>query len=159
MQDVIADIATHFDTTCILVSHDAADLLPWANRMLLVKEGAIIRDDNPAAIFYAPNNEYEAALLGACNCISAAMFPAIATLIPTANIEQQIFIRPSQLMLEKTDTGLQGKVTAVLFMGNHYMVALQMDGMELQVASFEPGITVGEIYTVSLRKNAIYHIL
>lgn len=160
MQDVIADIATHFDTTCILVSHDAADLLPWANRMVLIKDGAIIRDDNPDAIFYAPNNEYEAALLGTCNCISAAMFPSITTLVPTANIEQQIFIRPSQLILEKTAAaGLQGKVTNVSFMGNHYMVAIQLDGLVLQVASFEPGITVGENYTVSLRKNAIYHML
>jgi ABC-type sugar transport system ATPase subunit len=88
------------------------------------------------------------------------MFPSITTLVPTANIEQQIFIRPSQLILEKTAAaGLQGKVTNVSFMGNHYMVAIQLDGLVLQVASFEPGITVGENYTVSLRKNAIYHML
>ena len=85
MQDVIADIATHFDTTCVLVSHDAADLLPWANRMLLIKEGAVIRDDAPAAIFYAPQNEYEAKLLGACNCIPVSMFPRIQQLITDAN--------------------------------------------------------------------------
>jgi iron(III) transport system ATP-binding protein len=160
MQDVIADIATHFDTTCILVSHDAADLLPWANRMVLIKNGAIIRDDNPAAIFYAPNNEYEAALLGTCNCISAAMFPIIKLLVPTIQLEQQLFIRPSQLILEKpAATGLQGKVTDVLFMGSYYLVALQMDGLKMLVASFEPGITVGETYNVSLKKDAIFHIL
>lgn len=160
MQDVIADIAMHFDTTCILVSHDAADLLPWANRMLLIKDGAVIRDDNPDTIFYAPDNEYEAALLGTCNCISAAMFPAITTLVPNANIEQQIFIRPSQIVLEKPDTaGLQGKVIAVSFMGSHYLVQVQLEGLVLQVASFEPGITVGETYTVRLRENAKYQLL
>jgi len=160
MQDVIADIATHFDTTCILVSHDAADLLPWANRMLLVKDGAVIRDDNPDTIFYAPSNEYEAALLGTCNCISAAMFPTIKTLVPSANIEQQVFIRPSQLVLEKpAAAGLQGKIISVLFMGSHYMVQVQLDGMVLQVACFEPGITVGETYTVRLRENAKCHVL
>jgi iron(III) transport system ATP-binding protein len=159
MQDVIADIASHFDTTCILVSHDAADLLPWANRMLLIKDGAIIRDDKPDAIFYAPSNEYEAALLGTCNCISAAMFSAVTTLVPDANIDQQIFIRPSQIVLEKTAAGLQGKVVSVLFMGSYYMVQVQLDGLFLQVASFEPGIIVGETYAVRLRENAKYHVL
>jgi iron(III) transport system ATP-binding protein len=160
MQDVIADIATHFDTTCVLVSHDAADLLPWANRMLLIKEGAVIRDDAPAAIFYAPQNEYEARLLGTCNCIPVSMFPRIQQLITDANTDQQIYIRPSQLLLEKpTGNGLQGIVTGVLFMGSHYMVQLQIDGLVLEVSAFEPGITLGETYSVRLRDNAQYHLL
>ena len=160
MQDVIADIATHFDTTCVLVSHDAADLLPWANRMLLIKEGAVIRDDAPAAIFYSPQNEYEAKLLGACNCIPVSIFPSIKQLITDANLDQQLFIRPSQLLLEKPAcNGLQGIVTGVLFMGSHYMVQLQIDGLVLEVSAFEPGITIGESYSVCLRDNAQYHLL
>ena len=160
MQDVIADIATHFDTTCVLVSHDAADLLPWANRMLLIKEGAVIRDDAPATIFYAPQNEYEAKLLGACNCISVSMFPRIRQLITDANTDQQLYIRPSQLLLEKpTGNGLQGIITGSLFMGSHYMVQLQIDGLVLEVSAFEPGITLGETYSVRLRDNAQYHLL
>jgi iron(III) transport system ATP-binding protein len=157
---VIADIATHFDTTCVLVSHDAADLLPWANRMLLIKEGAVIRDDAPAAIFYAPQNEYEARLLGTCNCIPVSMFPRIQRLITDAGTDQQLYIRPSQLLLEKpTGKGLQGIVTGVLFMGSHYMVQLQIDGLVLEVSAFEPGITLGETYSVRLRDNAQYHLL
>lgn len=160
MQDVIADIATHFDTTCVLVSHDAADLLPWANRMLLIKEGAVIRDDTPATIFYAPQNEYEAKLLGTCNCINVGIFPVVKTLIPEANDNQQLFIRPSQLVLEMPiGNGLQGIVTNVLFMGSHYRVQLQIDGLQLEVAGFEPGIIVGETYQVRLRENAQYHLL
>jgi len=160
MQDVILDIATHFDTTCVLVSHDAADLLPWANRMLLIKEGAVIRDDAPATIFYAPQNEYEAKLLGACNCINVGVFPAVKTLIPEANDSQQLFIRPSQMILERyAGKGLQGIVTNVFFMGSHYMVQLNMGGLVLEVSAFEPGILVGESYSVRLRDNAQYHLL
>jgi iron(III) transport system ATP-binding protein len=160
MQDVIADIATHFDTTCVLVSHDAADLLPWANRMLLIKEGGVIRDDDPATIFYAPQNEYEAKLLGACNCIPVSMFPSIKRLITDANTDQQLYIRPSQLLLEKPDgNGLQGIVTGVLFMGSHYMVQLNIDGLVLEVSVFESGIRLGETYSVRLRDNARYHLL
>lgn len=160
MQEVIADIATHFDITCVLVSHDAADVIHWANRLLLIKEGAIIRDDSPAAIFYAPQNEYEAKLLGACNCIPVSMFTVIRQLITDANTDQQLFIRPSQLILEKqVGNGLHGIVKGVLFMGSHYLVQLQIDGLVLEVSSFEPGISVGETYTVRLRDNAQYHIL
>jgi hypothetical protein len=88
------------------------------------------------------------------------MFPFIQQLITDANTDQQLFIRPSQLILEKhTGNGLQGFVTGVLFMGSHYMILLQIDGLVLEVASFEPGITVGETYSVRLRDNAQYHIL
>jgi hypothetical protein len=44
-------------------------------------------------------------------------------------------------------------------MGSHYMVQLQIDGLVLEVSSFEPGIVVGETFSVRLRDNAQYHLL
>jgi len=160
MQDVISDIATHFDTTCVLVSHDAADLLPWANRMLLIKEGAIIRDDHPSNIFYTPQNEYEAELLGACNCISVGIFPIIKYLIPEANDNQQLFVRPSQLCLIKpSGNGFEGTIVGVAFCGSHYLIKLQINGLTLQVASLDANYTVGDRYEVCLKENAKYFLL
>ena len=160
MQDVISDIATHFDTTCVLVSHDAADLLPWANRMLLIKEGAIIRDDHPSTIFYTPQNEYEAELLGACNCISVGIFPIIKYLIPEANDNQQLFVRPSQLCLIKpSGNGFEGTIVGVAFCGSHYLIKLQINGLTLQVASLDANYTVGDRYEVCLKENAKYFLL
>jgi iron(III) transport system ATP-binding protein len=160
MQDVISDIATHFDTTCVLVSHDAADLLPWANRMLLIKEGAIIRDDAPATIFYSPQNEYEAEILGACNCISVSIFPVVKTLIPEANDNQQLFIRPSQLSLVKaTGKEFEGTIKRVAFCGSHYLITVQINELTLQVASLESDYMAGESYEVCLKENAKYFLL
>ena len=160
MQDVISDIATHFDTTCVLVSHDAADLLPWANRMLLIKEGAIIRDDAPATIFYTPQNEYEAELLGACNCINVGFFSGVKALIAEANDNQQLFIRPSQLSLIKpTGIGFEGTIVGVAFCGSHYLITLQINELTLQVASLDAAYTVGDRYEVSLKENAKYLLL
>ena len=160
MQDVISDIATHFDTTCVLVSHDASDLLPWANRMLLIKEGAVVRDDHPATIFYTPQNEYEAELLGTCNCISVGVFPGIKALIPEANENQQLFIRPSQLSLVKpTGKGFEGTIVGVAFCGSHYFISVQISELTLQVASLESDYIVGESYEVCLKENAKYFLL
>ena len=160
MQDVISDIATHFDTTCVLVSHDAADLLPWANRMLLIKEGAIIRDDAPATIFYTPQNEYEAEILGACNCINIGIFSGVKALIAEANDNQQLFIRPSQLSLIKpSGKGFEGTIVGVAFCGSHYLITLQINGLTLQVASLDSDYTVGDRYEVCLKENAKYFLL
>ncbi len=160
MQDVISDIATHFDTTCVLVSHDAADLLPWANRMLLIKEGAVVRDDHPATIFYTPQNEYEAELLGTCNCISVGIFPALKTLIPDANDNQQLFLRPSQLSLIKpTGKGFEGNITDVAFCGSHYLITLHINSLTLRVASLDANYTIGDRYEVCLKANAKYFLL
>ena len=159
MQDVISDIATHFDTTCVLVSHDAADLLPWANRMLLIKEGAIIRDQAPATIFYSPQNEYEAELLGTCNCISVGLFPSIKALIPEANDNQQLFIRPSQLSLIKpSGKGFEGTIVGIAFCGSYYLITVQINELTLQVASLDANYTVGDGYEVCLKENAKYFL-
>jgi iron(III) transport system ATP-binding protein len=160
MQDVVSDIATHFDTTCVLVSHDAADLLPWANRMLLIKEGAIIRDDTPATIFYSPQNEYEAELLGACNCISVGIFPAVKTLIPEAKDNQRLFIRPSQLNLIKPNgKGFEGNIVGIAFCGSHYLITFKINELTLQVTSLDANYTVGGSYGVCLKENATYFLL
>jgi ABC-type Fe3+/spermidine/putrescine transport system ATPase subunit len=128
--------------------------------MLLIKEGAVVRDDHPATIFYTPQNEYEAELLGTCNCISVGVFPCIKALIPEANDNQQLYIRPSQLSLVKpAGKGFEGTIKGVAFCGSHYLITLQISELTLQVASLESDYMVGESYAVCLKENAKYFLL
>jgi len=64
LKKVIADSASRFDITCTLVSHDPRDILPWANEVLVLRDGRLIRQGPPLDVYSRPENEYTAALLG-----------------------------------------------------------------------------------------------
>ncbi|HWB93730.1 MAG TPA: ATP-binding cassette domain-containing protein [Puia sp.] len=64
LKKVIADSACRFDITCILVSHDPRDILPWAHEVLVLREGRSIQQGSPIEVYSRPVDEYTAALLG-----------------------------------------------------------------------------------------------
>lgn len=64
LKKVIADSASRFDITCTLVSHDPRDILPWADELLILHDGRLIRQGTPLDVYSRPENEYTAALLG-----------------------------------------------------------------------------------------------
>lgn len=64
LKKVIANSASRFDITCTLVSHDPRDILPWADEILVLRDGRLIRQGAPRDVYSRPENEYTAALLG-----------------------------------------------------------------------------------------------
>lgn len=67
MKRVISDLETKMKLTCFMVSHDAPDILSWAHRMIVLKEGYMIQEGSPEQIYRNPVNEYVAGLLGKYN--------------------------------------------------------------------------------------------
>ena len=70
IKQVIEDISKALAITCIIVSHDAADSLSWADRIIIMKDGSIIQDASPKEIYYTPFNEYCAGLFGDYNLLN-----------------------------------------------------------------------------------------
>ena len=64
IKQVLKKISHEFGITTILVSHDGADLLSWADSLLLMHEGQIIQEGSPQMLYQNPINEYVAGLLG-----------------------------------------------------------------------------------------------
>jgi ABC-type sulfate/molybdate transport systems ATPase subunit len=64
LKKVIEDVADAYNITCILCSHDATDILPWADELLIMEQGEIIQQGSAEAIYATPQNEYVAGLLG-----------------------------------------------------------------------------------------------
>jgi len=78
---VIEEISKELSITCMMVSHDAADSLSWADRIIVMKEGLIIQDATPTTIYHTPADEYCAGLFGEYNKANAAiakvLFPEV----------------------------------------------------------------------------------
>ncbi len=93
--------------TTIFATHDSSDVLSFADEVLVLKEGKIIEDGNPKAIYNNPKTKYIASLFGDVNEIEI-----------DGNFE---FIYPHQLgIVEKSEFKVE--VLNSYFLGSHYLI-------------------------------------
>jgi ABC-type sugar transport system ATPase subunit len=139
IQSVIDDICTQLKITCILVSHDATDLLYWADRLLIMKDGKIIQDGSPKQLYFHPANEYVAALLGEYNLVDTGLHPAFEQLFGEGVKGKKAMVRPEQFSINKEGIGLSGIVKRVLFFGSYYIIEVLSDGLiiKIRTAAFQ----------------------
>jgi ABC-type sugar transport system ATPase subunit len=64
LKKVIRDIGRRFGITTILVSHDPYDILSWAERIVVLRDGSIVQQGTPREVYERPHDEYVAGLLG-----------------------------------------------------------------------------------------------
>ncbi|MDZ7647072.1 MAG: hypothetical protein U5K54_07760 [Cytophagales bacterium] len=72
LKKVIDDIGRKLKITCIMVSHDPADTLAWADEIIVLKDGNVVQQGPPKSIYRDPVNEYVAGLFGTYNMLTTA---------------------------------------------------------------------------------------
>jgi len=158
IKSVITDIGNKLNITCILVSHDALDVLSWAETVLVMKEGQIIQQGTPEQVYRQPLNSYCAGLLGAFNMIDmkkATAFSNLPGINPTA---KQILIRPEHVLIETTGKpGLRGIVQNSLFWGNYYTVDVMVDQDLIRVQTSNNLFATGEEVFLSFEPEYVWY--
>jgi iron(III) transport system ATP-binding protein len=115
IKTVIKNIGDQLQITCIMVSHDATDMLAWADTIIIMKEGEIIQQGSPKQVYLQPNNEYCAALFGDYNLLENETAAAFGLSMDNAN---KYCIRPHQILISsKSDNAVQATVEQVDFCG------------------------------------------
>ena len=141
IKSVIADIGTQLSINCIMVSHDAADILSWADRILVMKDAVIIQDGTPKEIYHQPVNEYAAGLFGAYHLMN-----------DLSGNEKQVILRPEQWLITSENNCLvSGEVKKKTFLGNHYLLDVSIKTGLIQVSVNEDEIKVGERLHLKIR--------
>jgi iron(III) transport system ATP-binding protein len=103
----------------MMVSHEPADLLSWAETIMLMKDGKIIQQAAPPTVYLKPVNEYAAGLLGDYSLIDTSAIH-FAT---EANRQQKLFLRPNQIKISTNGVAaLKGIVEAVHYRGAYMLV-------------------------------------
>lgn len=122
MKEVIHDLGDQLGISCIMVSHEPADLLSWADTILLMKEGKIIQQGDPQQVYMQPVNEYAAGLLGDYSLVDAAVLH-----IPHSSTQQKLFLRPHQIQVNKNGIGsFKGTVQKVHYRGAYQLVQVSL---------------------------------
>jgi ABC-type sugar transport system ATPase subunit len=124
IKSVIEDVCHELSITCMMVLHDADDILPWADYLLLLKDGRLVQEGTPQFIYSNPADIYCAGILGEFNLLGRETYQQLSGKILSPE-KENIIIRPEEVRI--TDTfgkGIQATVEKVLFMGYYSMLEL-----------------------------------
>jgi len=148
IKSVLLDIGSLLGISCILVSHDAADTLSWADTILVMRDGSIVQQGTPQKIYNEPVDEYCAGLFGEYNLLNKEN---AKTFFPNEATQQQLILRPEQFSIVSQDvTSIKGVIQSVYFFGSYYSVDVLVNGQSLRIKTFNKQLVTGELVNVSL---------
>ena len=148
IRSVIADLGERLQVSCIMVSHDAADVLAWADTIIVMKDGEVIQQGTPEKIYYNPVDEYCAALFGEYNLID----------IQNNSVPRKLFLRPEDIFISPVETSLNGTVTNVQFHGSYYCMQVQTAKELVKVFTNDKKIKPGDIVNLAFRDRTYWYL-
>lgn len=150
LKSVIDDIGKKLKITCILVSHDPDDTLPWADEILVLRKGKIIQRGTPQEIYHSPINTYVAGLFGAYNVLNSSFFKKLGV----KNQKKKIIVRPEDFQVTaKGSNTIHGFVEKANFFGGHQLIEVIIDkDLGLIVVRDANKFALGEKVYLKLRK-------
>ncbi|MGS2741436.1 ABC transporter ATP-binding protein [Sinomicrobium sp. M5D2P17] len=112
--------------TCIIATHDSVDALSHADKTLVMKEGKVIRQDDPVQLYQNPGNKYIASLFGEVNEIPVNL------LFPGENYsdDKRILVYTHELHPTE-ESALRVRVKESYFEGNRYLIRALHQGAPL----------------------------
>ena len=134
----VSDIIRPLGVTVLLVTHDREEAFSLADRIALMRDGAIVQEGTSEEIYLSPASRWAAEFVGAANVLSGPVvagaiqtsvgsFPANgASGLPAA----EIVVRPELLELRLDPTGA-AEVVAREFRGHDVFYRVLLDGVEL----------------------------
>jgi ABC-type sugar transport system ATPase subunit len=133
LKSVLKDISTQLKITCILVSHDPSDALPWADQIIVLKEGGIIQKGTPEKIYHEPVNEYVAGLFGQYQLLNTDQL-LLLTGSTIKITKKKALVRPEHFKIDlKKKTKVTGKITQVDFLGSYYEADVMLGNNQYRV--------------------------
>ena len=153
LKEVIEAVVTEENTACIMVSHDPQDVLPWAEEMLVMRDGKILQQGTPVKLYANPVNEYVGGLLGDFNLLAAEDF--------LADVEgmagRQLFIRPERISLQKDATG-KGRVQNITFYGSYVLIDVAYGDKHIKVKALHSTLEKGDPVSTSASPDDLWFL-
>lgn len=131
----IKRLAKETGLTIILVSHDPTDGLFLADQLLILKQGKLLQNDSPAAIYKKPSDIYTAKILG-----NAVVLDAIeADKIGIKTNKNNIVFYPEWVELKSTWNSRRFEVEDVYFKGFYDELLLERNGVKIRALQLNSG--------------------
>ena len=158
LQSILEELGARLGITCLLVAHDAADVLPWADDILVLHRGRLVQQGTPQHLYAQPVDEATAALFGDYNLLIG---PARRALLPGRRFGKNtaLLARPEQLELRPAGGhGTVATVRAVRFLGSDWEVEIALAEQSARVRVGATTLRPGDKTSVSLVPGAGWSI-
>ena len=139
--------------TCIMVSHEPADLLAWADELLLMKDGHIIQQGSPLQVYTQPVNEYAAGLLGEYSLVDAAFLqqPVVTG--------KKLFLRPDQFHIGSSDEhSYNGIIDTIHYRGAYQMLEVVFQQQSFFMLQKSERIQVGDVLNFQITCSSNWYL-
>jgi len=142
MRDELARILRGIHVTVVLVTHDREEAFSLADRIALMRDGAVVQEGTPEQVYVQPATRWAAEFVGAGNFLPGTLSDGVvATPVGTfralngngrhPSLETvEVLVRPELLELEPDPRGA-GEVVAREFRGHDVFYRVLLDGVEL----------------------------
>ena len=145
LKNVLKKICKHLKITCILVSHEPAGVLSWADKIIVMKDGKILQKGSSEKIYRHPVNEYVAGLFGDYNVIHGSHGNKVQSSWGLKSTRKDILIRPENLKIVSKKRGaLAGTVTDVTYFGSYYEVEVDVEEFSVAIRSKKNRVKKGD---------------
>ncbi|RZL16872.1 MAG: ABC transporter ATP-binding protein [Pedobacter sp.] len=128
-------LAANTGITIILVSHDPADGLFLANKVVIIKDGILIEQGRPDAIYNDPQNVYTARMLGNANVLSNSE----ARVIGIRAIKENVLFYPEWVRLSSGWSSRRFTVKNIYFKGFYEELLLERNGTYIRAIHTRSG--------------------
>lgn len=158
LKNVISDISERLGITCMLISHDPMDILPWADQILVMKDGEIVQQGTPREIYNQPVSEYVAGLFGKYNLIAPAKAGILEGLPGITRNGKHIFIRPEDFKVVRTKKdAIPGKVKELSFYGSFLEAEVALGNETVTIKTANAGLKKGATVQVAVDPEAVWY--
>ena len=143
IRDIVDGISKQLQMTCIMVSHDPLDILPWADQVMILEAGKLIQSGSPKQVYQFPVNDYAAGLLGEYTLVSDAMRRLF-------QVDQQVsYIRPEQVIL--TEQGVPATLLTTRYCGGYTAYTFQTTAGVLLMHHADHTLQTGKTYQLTIQ--------
>lgn len=141
LRAVLDDLHAQKGLTLVIVSHNPSEVLGWADKMIVMKQGRCIQSGTPREVYDAPIDAYVAQLLGPYNLVRAK------------NADRNHIIRPEHIRLLSTDGApIKGVLIREEYEGHSSLYEVQTAEQTWFVRDV-PGRTLGEEVGIFVETN------
>ena len=125
LRDKLFSYARENNMSLIISTHNLEEVLPWADKIVVLQNGRLIQNDSPKETYENPYNDYVAKLLGEVNIFTEGEKTQF-------NLSRKYYF-PHQIKI--AEGGVEASVLESLFAGSHYRNKVRINDKSIVVYS------------------------
>ena len=157
----IAKLHRELGATTIYVTHDQVEAMTLADRVVVLRDGAIEQVGSPLALYDQPANQFVAQFIGTpqMNLIDTAALPAVKSMVGNDRTHDGfVGVRPENVLVRPAGQGkLAGRVELIESLGANTLIYTNVDGAQIVAAqNTRTALHLGDMVGLDIVPSALH---